>query len=115
MLRDTPHIGFARQVFRAANLRFPESYGLTTDAIQDHAVVLTDNVGNIIDETTLVILKTDEKNCRAFLEQSETVASVNLAKDHGALGQCLVYVVGDLVNCLARQGVLDEERIEITR
>jgi hypothetical protein len=61
----TTTIGIARQVHRNANLGFPPQYGLTTDSVYDHAVVFVDD-GSIVDATSLVELKTDEKNCDAF-------------------------------------------------
>jgi hypothetical protein len=46
-------------------LDFPPQYGLTTDSVYDQAVVFVDD-GSIVDATSLVELKTDEKNCDAF-------------------------------------------------
>jgi hypothetical protein len=51
-------IGLARQLDRQTQLGFGTEHGLTTDSTQDHAIVLVDAARNIVDETSLVELKT---------------------------------------------------------
>ena len=48
---------------RDSHLGFNESYGLTTTANRDHVIVLVDEESQkIVDETSLVVLKTDASN-----------------------------------------------------
>jgi len=44
--------------------------------------------------------------------RSNRVSHVDLSKEHGALGQALIYTAGDLINCLARRGI-EERSVEI--
>lgn len=53
------------QVQRENHLGF-HTNGLTTGAIHHHAVVLVNPRNTIVDETSLVELKTDESNCCEF-------------------------------------------------
>lgn len=109
LLSNNTTIGIARQVQRENDLGFHPDYGLTTDAIHDHAVVLVSQSNIIVDEMSLVELKTDATNCRTFPVRNDKVLQVNLSKEHGALGQALIYTAGDLINCLARRGIVESD------
>lgn len=109
---NTLRIGIARQVQREKDLGFDADYGLTTDAIHDHAVVLVNQLNDVVDETSLVELKTDASNCCSFPVRRQKVYEANLSKEHGALGQALIYTAGDLVNSLSRRGIV-ESHLEI--
>lgn len=65
LLNSKTNISIPRQVQRENHLGF-HTNGLTTDTIHHHAIVLVNPRNIIVEEMSLVELKTDESNCCEF-------------------------------------------------
>jgi hypothetical protein len=104
-------IGFAREVKRGTHLGFSPFYGTGEASEYDHSCVYIhppDNSGfECWDVTASVELKMNDTNCKPFVvDARQRVAQEPiLEKDHGPLGQALLYTL-DTLHCLARRGVL---------
>lgn len=98
-------VGFARQVQKVENLGFPLEYGISRQTRKDHNTVIFNDEGSVEDETATVEIKMSDTNCKPFeLLDFNAVKKVDLRSDHGALGQTIIYVAGDLYHCLTRRG-----------
>jgi hypothetical protein len=109
------NVGFAREVSRESNLGFPPTYGRADRSICDHACVFVHAKDGsnftCYDVTASVELKMSDTSCKEFQVQVDEdgdeviTRAPNLQKEHGPLGQAILYTL-DTLHCLARRGVL---------
>jgi hypothetical protein len=108
-------VGFGKGVYRK-KLGFKEGYALSQDSESDHGCFVfgtkkrqssgTDETDDIYDMTAVVELKSDQRSCKSFSahEESGEIKPPNFRRDHGPMGQAMVYSM-DVWHCLARRGV----------
>ena len=86
VLEQDCRIGIAWQVQQENHLGFGADYGLKIGAKHDHAIVLVDGDSQkIVDETSVLELKTDASNCKTFPIRAradvQQVRQVDLIRD----------------------------------
>jgi hypothetical protein len=89
-------VGFAEELKRD-KLKFHSKYGISKSSIPDIACVI--DADGVVDTMAVIELKLHDRGCKEFVPKR----SLDLEKDHGPVGQALIYTQ-DTWHSIARRG-----------